>query len=132
MSIPASPVIWLNSWRVDIAQDQYAREDYILSNAYTLMPGKGVHCGDVIPAAFQGWRASRKTLDETVIAYVHDPDLLAQLDFLTDAHKFDGEVLLIGTTCNTVYGADYQARHLPFYQHARLETIKNSGHFIFL
>ena len=128
---PDLAMIWLNSWRVDTTHDQYAREDYILSNAYSYMPGKGVHCDDVIPAEFQGWRASRKTLDETVMAYVHDADLLAQLDFLTDAHKFGGEVLLIGTTCNSVYGAEYQARHLPFYQRARLETIENSGHFVF-
>lgn len=128
---PNLALIWLNSWRVNTTQDQYAREDYILSNAYSLMPGTGVHCGNVIPEEFQGWRASRRTLDETVIAYVNDPELLTQLDFITNAHVFDGEVLLIGTTCNTVYGADYQARHLPFYQHARLEIIENSGHFVF-
>ena len=128
---PNLALVWLNSWRVDTTHDKYAREDYRLSNAYSFMPGKGVHCDDVIPAEFQGWRASRKTLDETVIAYVHDPDLLKQLDFISNAHSFGGEVLLIGTTCNSVYGAEYQTRHLPFYQHARLETIENSGHFVF-
>lgn len=128
---PSLALVWLNSWRVDISRDQYAREDYIMSHAYSLMPGKGVHCSDEIPAEFEGWRASRKTLDETVLAYVHDPELLSQLDFITDSHKFNGEVLLIGTTCNTVYGAEYQQRHLPFYQNAKLETIEDSGHFIF-
>ena len=128
---PNLALIWLNSWRVDTTHDQYAREDYILSNAYRFMPGKGVHCNDVIPEEFQGWRASRKTLDETVIAYVHDPELLTQLDFITNADKFSGEVLLIGTTCNSVYGAEYQKRHLPFYQDVTLETIDDSGHFIF-
>lgn len=128
---PNLALIWLNSWRVDTTQDQYAREDYILSKAYNYMPGRGVHCDNVIPAEFQGWRASRKTLNETVIAYVNDPELLTQLDFITNAHRFGGEVLLIGTTCNTVYGAEYQARHLSFYQHARLEAIENSGHFVF-
>jgi pimeloyl-ACP methyl ester carboxylesterase len=124
-------LVWLNSWRVDISQDKYAREDYILSMAYKFMGGKGVHCGDVIPANFEGWRASRKVLDETVIASANDPKLLAQLDFITDAHKFDGEVLLIGSTCNKVYGAEYQKRHLPFYKNAKLETIADAGHFIF-
>ena len=124
-------LVWLNSWRVDISQDKYAREDYILSNAYKFMGGKDVHCGDVIPANFEGWRASRKVLDETVIASANDPKLLAQLDFITDAHKFDGEVLLIGSTCNRVYGAEYQKRHLPFYKNAKLETIADAGHFIF-
>ena len=123
--------IWLNSWRVDIRKDKYAREDYILSNAYSLMPGEGVHCGNAIPDEFEGWRASRKTLDETVIAYVNDPELLKQLDFISDAHKFGGKTLIIGTTCNTVYGSEYQKRHLPFYQDARLETIDGSGHFVF-
>jgi pimeloyl-ACP methyl ester carboxylesterase len=111
---PALALVWLNAWRVDTSVDQYAREDYILSNAYSLIPGEGVHCGNVIPADFQGWRASRKTLDETIMAYVHDPELFMQLDFITDAHRFSGEVLIIGTTCNTVYGAEYQNRHLPF------------------
>jgi proline iminopeptidase len=124
-------LVWLNSWRVDISQDKYAREDYILSAAYKFMGGKDVHCGDVIPANFEGWRASRKVLNETVIASANDPELLAQLDFITDAHKFDGEVLLIGSTCNKVYGAEYQKRHLPFYKNAKLETIADSGHFIF-
>lgn len=128
---PALAVVWLNSWRVDISKDKYAREDYIMSHAYSLMPGEGVHCDNEIPTEFEGWRASRKTLDETVLTYVNDPELLVQLDFITDAHKFDGEVLLIGTTCNTVYGAEYQQRHLPFYQNATLETVENSGHFIF-
>ena len=124
-------LVWLNSWRVDNSQDKYAREDYVLSTAYKFMSGKDVHCGDVIPANFEGWRASRKVLDETVIASANDPKLLAQLDFITDAHKFDGEVLLIGSTCNKVYGAEYQKRHLPFYKNARLETIADAGHFIF-
>lgn len=128
---PDLALVWLNSWRVDISQDKYAREDYILSNAYKFMGGKDVHCGDVIPANFEGWRASRKVLDETVIASANDPELLAQLDFITDAHKFDGEVLLIGSTCNKVYGAEYQERHLPFYKNAKLETIVDAGHFIF-
>ncbi len=123
--------IWLNSWRVDIRQDKYAREDYIFSQAYSLMPGEGVHCGDVIPEEFQGWRASRKTIDETVIAYVNDPKLLARLDFISGAHRFGGKTLIIGSTCNTVYGSEYQERHLPFYQDARLETVDGSGHFIF-
>ncbi|MGR3661868.1 MAG: alpha/beta fold hydrolase [Paracoccaceae bacterium] len=123
--------IWLNAWRVDIREDKYAREDYIMSNAYALMPGEGVHCGNVIPEEFEGWRASRKTLDETVLAYVHDPELLKQLDFISDAHKFGGKTLIIGTTCNTVYGAEYQKQHLPFYQDAKLVTIEDSGHFIF-
>lgn len=128
---PALALVWLNSWRVDISTDQYAREDYVLSNAYSLMPGDGVHCNNVIPEGFEGWRASRKTLNETVIAYVNDPDLLVQLDFISDAHRFEGETLLIGTTCNTVYGAQYQERHLPFYQDVQLETIADSGHFVF-
>lgn len=128
---PGLAKIWLNSWRVDISRDKYAREDYILSNVYPLMPGKGVHCGDVIPEEFEGWRASRKILDENVIAYAHDPALFAKLDFITDAHKFDGKVLLIGTTCNTNYGAKYQEQHLPFYQDAQLAVIEDSGHFIF-
>ncbi|MBU2533354.1 MAG: alpha/beta hydrolase [Alphaproteobacteria bacterium] len=128
---PSLAWIWINSWRVDTGHDQYAREDFVLSNAYFHMPGKGVHCGNAIPANFEGWRASRKTLDETVMAYVHDPELLKQLDFITDAHLFDGEVLFLASSCNTVYGADYQQRHLPFFQHARLETVENSGHFIF-
>ncbi len=123
--------IWLNSWRVDTSRDKYAREDYILSNAFFHMPGKGVHCDDVIPANFEGWRASRKTLDETVIAYVNDPDLLKQLDFISDAHKFEGEVLILASSCNTVYGAEYQQRHLPYFQHAQLETVADSGHFVF-
>jgi proline iminopeptidase len=124
-------LVWLNSWRVDTSQDKYAREDYVLSTAYKFMGGKDVHCGDVIPANFEGWRASRKVLDETVIASANDPKLLAQLDFITDAHNFDGEVLLIGSTCNKVYGAEYQKRHLPFYKNAKLETIADAGHFIF-
>jgi proline iminopeptidase len=128
---PDLALVWLNSWRVDISRDKYAREDYILSNAYKFMGGKDVHCGDVLPANFEGWRASRKVLDETVIASANDPKLMAQLDFITDAHKFDGEVLLIGSTCNKVYGAEYQKRHLPFYKNAKLETIADAGHFIF-
>ena len=81
--------VWLNSQRVDISQDKYAREDYLLSNAYKFMGGKDVHCGDVIPENFEGWRASRKVLDENAIAYGNDPKLFAKLDFITDAHKFE-------------------------------------------
>ncbi len=124
-------IVWLNSWRVDVSNDKYAREDYIMSNAYKFLGGKNVHCGDVIPEKFEGWRASRKVLNETVIASANDPDLFAQLDFISDAHKFNGEVLLVGSTCNKVYGAEYQKRHLPFYKSVRLETIADSGHFIF-
>lgn len=66
-----------------------------------------------------------------MVASANDPELLAQLDFITDAHKFDGDVLLIGSTCNKVYGAQYQKRHLPFYRNAKLATIDDAGHFIF-
>jgi len=124
-------LVWLNSWRVDVSSDQYAREDYILSTAYRFLGGKNVHCGDVIPANFKGWRASRKVLNETVIASANDPELFAQLDFISDAYKFDGDVLLIGSSCNKIYGAEYQKRHLPFYKNARLETIADAGHYIF-
>jgi proline iminopeptidase len=124
-------LIWANSWRVDTSRDKYAREDYVLSNAYKFMGGTDVHCGDVIPENFKGWRASRKVLNETVIDFANDPKLFAQLDFITDAHKFKGDVLFMGSTCNKVYGAEYQKQHLPFYKRAKLETITNSGHFIF-
>lgn len=130
-AFPGLAWIWLNSWRVETQDDPSAREDYILSNAYPLLPGSGVHCNDTIPTAFQGWRASQRTLDETVFAYVNDPTLLAELDFVSDAHRFPGKTLFIGTTCNTVYGSEYQQRHLPFFQDARLETIENAGHFVF-
>lgn len=128
---PALAWIWLNSWRVDTSRDQYARDDYIMSHAYFHMPGRGVHCGDVIPTNFEGWRASRKTLDETVMAYVHDPELLRQLDFISDVAQFEGDVLFMASSCNTVYGSEYQQRHLPFFQNAQLVTVENSGHFIF-
>lgn len=128
---PALAWIWLNSWRVRTAEDPFAREDYILSTAFPAMPGAGVHCGDVIPEDFEGWRASMKTLNETILTYVNDPELLLELDFISDAHRFEGQTLLIGTTCNTVYGASYQERHLPFFQDARLEVIEDAGHFVF-
>ncbi len=128
---PALAWIWMNSWRVDISEDAHARDDYILSNAFPVAPGAGVHCGDVIPEAFEGWRASRQSLDDTVLAYVNDPVRLQELDFISDAHRFEGETLIIGTTCNTVYGAAYQERHLPFFQNVRLETIEDAGHFVF-
>ncbi|MCJ8324313.1 MAG: alpha/beta hydrolase [Rhizobiales bacterium] len=128
---PNLALVWLNSQRVNISQDKYAREDYLLSNAYKFMGGKGVHCENVIPENFEGWRASRKVLNETVIAFGHDPILFAKLDFITDAHKFEGETLFLGSTCNKIYGAEYQKQHLPFFKHAKLETIDNAGHFIF-
>ena len=128
---PNLAMVWLNSLRVDISQDKYAREDYLLSHAYKFIGGQGVHCGDVIPENFEGWRASRKILDENVIAYANDPILFAKLDFITDAHKFDGETLFLGSTCNKIYGAQYQEQHLPFFKHAKLEVVENAGHFIF-
>ena len=124
-------LIWLNSQRVDISQDKYAREDYLLTNAYKYIGGQGVHCNDVIPENFEGWRASRKVLNENTIAYARDPELFKKLDFITDSHKFDGETLFLGSTCNRSYGAEYQKQHLPFFKHARLEIIENAGHFIF-
>jgi len=128
---PALAWIWLNSWRVDTRDDIYAREDYILSTAYPVLPGAGVHCGDVVPEGFEGWRASQKTMDDTVFAYVNDPERLSELDFVSDAHRFEGQTLFIGSTCNTVYGAAYQERHLPFFRDARLEVIEDAGHFVF-
>lgn len=128
---PKLALVWLNSQRVNISQDTYARDDYLLSNAYKFMGGKGVHCGDVIPDNFEGWRASRKVLDENVIAYGHDPELFAKLDFISDAHKFEGETLFLASTCNTIYGADYQEQHLSFFKNAKLEVVEDAGHFIF-
>ncbi len=128
---PTLAWIWLNSWRVNTEEDPLAREDYILSTAFPAMPGAGVHCGDVVPEAFEGWRASMRTLNETVLTYVNDPELLPELDFISDAHRFEGQTLIIGTTCNTVYCSQYQERHLPFFQNARLEVIEDAGHFVF-
>ena len=128
---PNLAMIWLNSQRVDVSQDQYAREDYLLTNAYEYIGGTDVHCGNVIPDNFEGWRASRKILEENVIAYANDPELFAKLDFISDAHRFEGETLFLASTCNKIYGADYQEQHLPFFQHATLEIIEDAGHFIF-
>jgi len=128
---PALAWIWYNSWRVDTTQDATAREDYIFSNAYPLMPSQGVHCHDEIPENFEGWRASKRTIDETVLAYVNDPDRLQELDFISEVNRFPGSTLLMGTTCNTVYGAAYQQRHVPFFHDARLVTIEDAGHFVF-
>ncbi|MBO6719657.1 MAG: alpha/beta hydrolase [Rhizobiaceae bacterium] len=128
---PYLALVWLNSLRVDISRDRYAREDYMISNAYKYIGGQGVHCGDVIPANFEGWRASRKVLDENIIAYARDPELFARLDFISDAHKFEGETLFLASSCNTVYGAEYQEQHLPYFQNAKLEIVEDAGHFIF-
>lgn len=123
--------IWYNSLRVDVSEDPLAREDYLFSTAYEVMPGDGVHCGGSVPDNFEGWRASMQTVNETIMTYAMDPVLLQELDFISDAMNFAGKTLIIGSTCNTVYGAEYQERHLPFYQDARLEVIEDSGHFIF-
>jgi pimeloyl-ACP methyl ester carboxylesterase len=42
---------------------------------------------------------------------------------------FEGKVLLVSGSCNTLIGPEHQRRfHLPLFQHASLEVVEGAGH----
>ena len=80
--------IWLNQWRVDIDNDKYARDDYVMSMI-------ALHFGK---KEFKNpnqmmWRGGAYSQDQTEGAAMRDPKELAKLDFLEGVEQFKGDVL---------------------------------------
>lgn len=117
--------IWLNKWRVDIKNDQEARDDYFMSHLFLYFENKNLNND------FHGWRIGTSVQKQTIRRIARDPKLLASLDFLKDVENFNGEVLFLSSENNKVYGADYQKRHLKYFKNATHIIIPDSGHHIF-
>jgi len=119
--------IWLNQWRVDTANDEHARDDYVM-NMIALHFGKK----EFDNAETMMWRGGAYSQDMTEGLAMRDPKELAKLDFLKGVEKFEGEVLFLTSENNKAWGADYLKDFLKFYQHADQQIVRNSGHVIFV
>ncbi|MFK7931152.1 MAG: alpha/beta fold hydrolase, partial [Myxococcota bacterium] len=61
-------------------------------------------------------------------SYVTD-DGTVDIDLTTGLDAFEGPVMLVAGSCNTLIGPEHQARyHAPLFRNARLEVIEDAGH----
>jgi proline iminopeptidase len=118
--------VWLNKWRVNLDDDKYARNDYFKSKLYTYLENKK------LKNDFVGWRIGTYVQRQTIGRMMREPKLLASLDFLKGVENFNGEVLFLSSEYNSVYGAEYQERHLKYYKNVSEQIVPNSGHHIFI
>jgi proline iminopeptidase len=53
------------------------------------------------------------------------------IDLVSGVDRYDGRVLFLSGTCNTLIGPEYQRKLMHFFRHAELAVIEGAGHVMF-
>lgn len=120
---------WFAQWQVATGGDIYARRDYLIGRILPLFQADGT-CDGRVPAV-PSWRAGSPAFDATIGRMQEDATFAAQLSFRNGVEAFTGETLFLVGQCSRTIGEAQQMRHIVHFQHARLVSIANAGHFMF-
>lgn len=123
---------WFESLHVN-GPDPEASRDYLIRQITSGAqvkghPIAGYFCGGRLPN-LPAWRfggaammAARSIVDDE--GHVH-------IDLLSGVDRYDGRVLFLSGSCNTLIGPELQRRQLRFFRHAELAVIGGAGHPMF-
>ncbi len=123
---------WFQSLRVR-GPDAEAGRDYFVSQMMS-MPGEGnamnrYWCDGKAPeAAHEMWRVgslAMMTIQQEAMASGE-----ARMPPL-DPSGYEGELLFMASSCNTLIGVERQQAHVAMFPNARLEVVEDAGHLMF-
>ena len=114
--------------------DADARMDYLVHEVM-FYPGNNpmnaFWCGNTPPSeASQVWRVGARAM-RAIMESARQPDGTVAMPSLDGLQNYRDEVLIIASECNSLIGVERQKAHLKLFPKARLEIIKNAGHFMF-
>ncbi len=136
-SLPLLGTLWRRGFealKVD-GPDEDASLDYFgLSLAVSDIPGNpiaGYFCGGKMnEELLHNWRMGvRSSFAIQSAGFDRNRQLLVEF-VEKNARSFENPVLLVGTSCNTIIGHDYQKRHVHRFGNARLERLEGAGHMM--
>ncbi len=94
-------------------------------------PVEGYWCGGKLEnAVLPTWRHGARVMP-AMMGNATGSDGEIHLRFTKGLKTFEGPVLLLAGTCNTLIGPEHQRRHLPFFEDAELVVISGVGHTMF-
>lgn len=121
---------WINKWRVASRGDPYARDDYFILQMLQIMQMPAELCDGQLPELSAN-RFGSPVFQATIGKMMADEAFAASLTFVDGIENYNGKTLLLTGACNTLYGAEYQSKHMGFFRQVRMATIEDAGHFMF-
>lgn len=123
---------WFESLHV-AGPDAAAARDYLMQRIVSKTDVEGYptaryFCGGKAKP-FPLWRLGGTAMLAT--QQIADDQGKIHIDFTSGLERFDGPVLFLSGSCNTLIGPAYQERQMHFFTHARLSVIDGSGHMMF-
>jgi pimeloyl-ACP methyl ester carboxylesterase len=115
--------------------DADARRDWLVgtlaSARFEGHPIAGYFCNrDLGTARIEGWRyGSRVAPALFAEAGIGGPS--PRIDFVSGVERFQGRVLLLAGSCDTIIGPEQQRRNLRHFRDAELVVIEGAGHTMF-
>jgi proline iminopeptidase len=131
----AAARIWLASLHVRGPDDDARRDWFMASLVRADVPGNptaGYYCGGDPASAgpFPEWRFGARVAP-ALFREARRDDGSWDVDFVRGVERFDGKVLFLAGSCNTITGEAQQRRHMRSFPSAELVVIEGSGHRMF-
>ncbi len=122
---------WFESLHVD-GPDAEARRDYLIRQITEAdvegHPIAGYFCGGKLqkfPTSRFGGTAMLAT------SSIVDDEGHVHIDLVSGLDRYDGRVLFLSSSCNTLIGPQHQRKQMRFFRHAELVVIDGAGHVMF-
>ncbi len=122
---------WFESLHVD-GPDADARRDYLIRQITEAdvegHPIAGYFCGGKLQKFATSRFGGTAMLATSSIV---DDEGHVHIDLVSGVDRFDGRVLFLSGTCNTLIGPDHQRKQTRFFRHAEVAVIDGAGHVMF-
>lgn len=123
---------WFESLHVD-GPDAEASRDYLIEQITSGTeieghPIAGYFCGrklQKLPSSRFGGTAMLATRS------IADDEGHIHIDLVSGVDRYNGRVLFLSGSCNTLIGPEHQRKQMHFYRHAELAVIEGAGHSMF-
>lgn len=123
---------WFESLHVG-GPDAEASRDYLIEQVASGAeieghPIAGYFCGGKLqkfPSSRFGGTAMLATLS------IADDEGRIHIDLVSGVERYNGRVLFLSGTCNTLTGPEHQQKQMRFFRHAELAVVEGAGHSMF-
>lgn len=123
---------WFESLHVN-GPDAEASRDYLIQQITMGAqveghPIAGYFCGGRLQK-LPSWRLGGTAM--LAARSIADDEGRVHIDLLSGVDRYDGRVLFLSGSCNTLIGPEHQRKQLRFFRHAELAVIEGAGHPMF-
>lgn len=137
MSFALLGAVWglgFEALKMDGPDDDAGLDHFLLSLAMSDVPGNPMeqyYCGGKAdPTKFNTWRMGVRSSIGIQTSAFNKSKKLTDYFVGKNAKEFPHRVLLVGSTCNTITGYEYQKQHQALFREAKLLKIKDAGHMM--